>query len=496
MPRSLTANVVANSAGAVVNALSGLVTAAYLLRQLGVNEFGTWALVVSTTSLLWLLDLGMTVAVGRLIAAQRANDNVAEISRILTTAVAVLGACCLAIVLVSWFMPWAFNAFFQMPPEKAPDVARAVWLMGLASAIHFVAAPYTCFLWGYERFDLMNSVEIPSMLLRLAMLFVFVGAGSAIWVIAACTLFTGCLAAVGYMVTSFVLERRLSLRPGLFKIRIAAQIIRTGLEFAVMNGTRSLVLQLPPIIIGYTLGTGSVAIFSIARQLSTNCNSFVSAATEAVAARSVQLFQVDAEVDQRRLLLMGGRYNAALSCFLTFGLLLMGDSFIHLWQGGRAPGAYEQLTILLAGEFFALSQWTTFWVIMGMRMQRALTLFSAGEGLTILAASALLVGFWGLAGIAVAAAVAAALWRGVAPLFYGFRLLNVPVREYASQVVLPNLIVSLPAVMIGYAIDHWLQPRDWTTLILAAIFYAAAFAALLYPAMRGEPQMMAPASEN
>ena len=74
MARSLSVSVVTSCIGAIVNALSGLVTAAFLLRQLGLETFGIWALVVSTTSLLWLLDFGTTVAVGRLIAAGRAKS--------------------------------------------------------------------------------------------------------------------------------------------------------------------------------------------------------------------------------------------------------------------------------------------------------------------------------------------------------------------------------------------------------------------------------------
>ena len=51
--------------------------------------------------------------------------------------------------------------------------------MALASAVHFIAAPFICVLWGYERIDIINLIDVPLVLLRLALLIVFVGTGSA-----------------------------------------------------------------------------------------------------------------------------------------------------------------------------------------------------------------------------------------------------------------------------------------------------------------------------
>jgi len=487
LARSLSVSVITSCIGAIVNALCGLATAAFLLRQLGLEAFGIWALVVSTTSLLWLLDFGTTVAVGRLVAAGRAKGDIEGINRIFSTAIAMLGAGAAGVALVTWFIPFIFFAVFTVPPQDAADVSLALRLMALASAVHFIAAPFTCTLWGYERMDIINLIDAPLVVLRLGLLVVFVGAGSPLWIVGACTLFAGGLGAIVHALASFRVEPRLAPRPHLATWKTARMVFSLGFEFAMLNAAKSFSLQLSPILVGHMLGNAAAGIFAVARQLSVNCNVLVSATTEAVAARSVRLFHEGAHTGQQVLFIEGGRYTTALSLLLTIGLLALGDSFIHLWQGGRADAAYDQLRILMLGEMVALSQWVSYWVIAGVRRQRALAIFALCESGTIAVLSFLLAPSFGLAAISFATALAAGLFRGIGPLLYGCRLLALDLREYLMRAIVPNALGGLAACLATYGLDAWLDPRDWPTLFVAGFLYVAIFAMaqapILYPLM-------------
>lgn len=481
MAPSLSVSVATSCIGAIVNALCGLMTAAFLLHQLGLETFGIWALVVSTTSLLLLLDVGTTIAVGRLIAAARANGDIEGVNRIFSTAIAMLGAFAAAVVLVSWFIPHVFLAAFTIPPHDATDIGLALRLMAFAGAVNFLAAPFVCVLWGYERMDLINLIDVPLVVLRLALLLVFVGMNSPMWIIGACTLATACLSALTQAVVSFRVEPGLAPRRHLATKKTAVAVFQLGFDFAVLNAARSIAIQLSPMLVGLTLGNAAVGIFAIARQLSLNCNVLISATTEAVAARSVRLFHEEAHTAQQTLLLEGGRYTAALSCLLTIGLLVLGDSFIHLWQGGRADEAYQHLRILMIGELIALSQWVTYWVVAGVKRHRFLAVFAVCESITIAGLSYLLVEPFGLSGISLAVAVAAIMFRGIGPLLYGCRLLGVELREYATRVIVPNALGGLLGALAAYGIDAWLAPRDWSTLFVAGFLCATVSVASLIP---------------
>jgi len=162
-------------------------------------------------------------------------------------------------------------------------------------------------------------------------------------------------------------------------------------------------------------------------------------------------------------------------------MLVLGDSFIHLWQGGRADEAYLQLRILMLGELIALSQWVTYWVIAGVRKHRTLALFAVCEGITIAGLSYLLVQPFALSGISFAAAVAAAVFRGIGPLIYGCRLLGVAYRKYMARVIVPNALGGLIGGLAAYWLDAWIVPRDWGTFFLAVFLCGTVSAASLIP---------------
>jgi O-antigen/teichoic acid export membrane protein len=246
----------------------------------------------------------------------------------------------------------------------------------------------------------------------------------------------------------------------------AITVLQLGVDFAALNAAKSFAIQLSPFLVGLTLSNAAVGIFAIARQLSVNCNILVCATTEAVAARSVRLFHEDDLAGQRTLLVEGGRYTTALSCLLTIGLLVLGDTFIHLWQGGRANEAYSQLSILMIGELIALSQWVTYWVIAGVKKHRMLVAFAVCEGIAIAGLSYVMVQPLALSGISLAAAAAAAVFRGVGPLLSGCQLLGVSYRQYMMQVILPNALGGLIGGFAAYLVDAWLDPHDWSTLFL------------------------------
>lgn len=481
MPRSLSVSVVTSSIGATVNALCGLVTAAFLLRQLGLETFGIWALVVSTTSLLWLLDFGTTVATGRLIAAGRAKNDIEDINQTFSAGVALLGACAIIVGLVTWLVPVAFLSVFSVPAQDAVDVGWALRLMALASAAHFITAPFTCVLWGYERMDLINVIEVPLVVLRLALVIIFVGPGSALWIVAACTLITGGLAVLANAFASFRVEPRLAFRSQLVTIKGVTVVFRLGIDFAALNAAKSLAVQAAPVLVGLTLSNAAVGIFAIARQLSVNCNTLISATTEAVAARSVRLFHEDDPVAQRTLFVEGGRYTTAFSCLLTIALLVLGDTFIHLWQGGRADEAYEQLRILMIGELIALSQWVTYWVIAGVKHHRMLVLFAILEGTAIAGIGLVLAAPLGLIGVSFAAAASAAVFRGIGPLIYGCSLLGVRPSHYLVRVIVPNAIGGLIGGCAAYLFDIWVNPHNWSMLFLAGFLCGTASVLSLAP---------------
>ena len=81
-------NMATNIAGVVVNMFTGLVVMPYLIRTLGSSTYGLWVLVGTMTGYFGILDLGVSAALGRLIAAHKARDEHDDINAVMSTAFA------------------------------------------------------------------------------------------------------------------------------------------------------------------------------------------------------------------------------------------------------------------------------------------------------------------------------------------------------------------------------------------------------------------------
>jgi hypothetical protein len=65
-----------------------------------------------------------------------------------------------------------------VPSAEKADVAFALLIVGITTALSFPGMVSYGFLWGYERFDLHNAVDIPMVLLRTGLTVWFIRSGS------------------------------------------------------------------------------------------------------------------------------------------------------------------------------------------------------------------------------------------------------------------------------------------------------------------------------
>src|SRR5579863_7247151 len=147
-------NVVINSLGTVVSMVAGLLVMPFLIRQLGNSGYGLWTLVGTLTGYFGVLDLGVSAAVGRLIAGYRARGSFEQINVVISTALALLlGVAVLAALCTLGAIPIFFE-LFPVPSAQDADVRHALLIVGFALAFQYPAGVFAGVIWGYERFDL------------------------------------------------------------------------------------------------------------------------------------------------------------------------------------------------------------------------------------------------------------------------------------------------------------------------------------------------------
>jgi O-antigen/teichoic acid export membrane protein len=481
----LRTNVVLNTLSPLTNAVCGFIVLPFLISRLGRETYGFWTLIVATVGYFLVLDLGISTAVGRLIAAHRAKDDIRAINAVTVTALAFLFAVSLIVIAFSVAVPSAFFFLFSVPPAQQPDVAKALIIMTLAAALYFPALVPYGILWGYERFDLLNAVEIPTVLGRTALTLLIIKEGSTLSQLAFILAGSSIVGYLARVMICALLDRRLSIRPSLFSRAVAADMFSFGAWFSMLGFFRQVMPNVASFVIGHSLGSAAVTTFTIPRLLVSYTNWVMVSATQVVAPKATVYHFGRDDARQRELFVEGSSYDWALTLFFLGGAVLLGYPLLSLWQSQPQAEEYHLLLILMLGETFPLSQWVTYYAIVGKGQHRRLAVYACLEAACILIIGLLVARAAGLVGVALCVAAAAFVFRGLLQIQYGCQLIGLPVLDYLRAVFLRTTLIGATPIAALAIIQAWLPPATWVQFLLEGTFYALiywAFMARRFPA--------------
>jgi O-antigen/teichoic acid export membrane protein len=478
-------NVVVNSLGTVISMVAGLLVMPFLIRQLGNSGYGLWTLIGTLTGYFGVLDLGVGSAVGRLIAGYLARGEFERINAIISTGLSLLIGVALFVMLCTFGAIPVFFSLFPVPAGQTTDVTHALIIVGFAYAVQFPAGVFAGVIWGYERFDLQNLVDIPVTILRVALTFALIGPGSTLTQVA--MIAVGVALAGAFVKVGIVLWLVPTLRIGRSRVSRATirEIYGFGIWMALLGLARSFVPQIGPTVVGHQLGPALVTTFMVARQLVTYTNIFAITATQVMAPRAAANHSTGSADAQLTLFMRGGRFAYALALFFLGGFISLGSQFIDLWQHGSQSAAYLLLLVLLAGEVLPMSQWLTYSVIVGSSRHGALGWLAILEAVLAATMAYLCSQAFGLLGVACAVAFSALLTRGILQWLWGCRIMKVSVAEYVRYVFLPTTAIAAIPITLLVIVGSFLRYVSWVTLLGAGTAYTLVFSLFLAPFLFG-----------
>jgi O-antigen/teichoic acid export membrane protein len=167
----------------------------------------------------------------------------------------------------------------------------------------------------------------------------------------------------------------------------------------------------------------------------------------------------------RMTLLDGTRLGVGLVTGVALCLLLFGGDLIQLWMGPGFEAAVVPLYVLAAGGIVMVAQGPTGTILLGTGHHRMVAWASLAEIVLNVALSILLVGRFGLAGVAIGTAVPFALLNLFVLMPAACRAIAVPLRDFAHVILLPAIVGLVPAVLVGVAVQAAAPPATLPSLI-------------------------------
>lgn len=353
--RRLASNTLQAASGRIVALVAWLLLTPPLLRALGSAEFGLWSLFFALTGYLGALDLGLSQATLRFVAAARARGDHAEAGEMATLAAlgyVLLGLAWLLIIVTARD---PLLAYLRLPLELRPTAAFAFTVGAAVFAFAGLTNVTVAVLQAYDRFDLGNRVALTLSLAQVAGILFSLGRGAGLRGV---VLATGAGWALAFLV-------------GLVLIRTGAPPFRWGAPARAMRHVRKTVGFGGPMQIANVLGVAhqqldklllsryvsivAVTPYELGLRVATAASTFPQLLLVAIIPAASELHTFDERERLRELHARANRYVLSVAAIVTAALIGGATPLFAAWLGPSSAAAPLALQGLAVAAYFAVA---------------------------------------------------------------------------------------------------------------------------------------------
>ncbi len=437
----------------------------YLISMIGKDQYGIWTLAFSIIAYMGLADLGMKQAIVRYISKYYAVKDWRQLNQVFSSAVRVYAIIGLAIAAGTLLIVFVFIGYFQIPEEYLKIAKIAFLVLGINQAIGYALLPFTA-LGAYHRFDITTMFNVGARIAQTIGIVLLLELGYG-------------LVAMAFMVAAMTLLAKLSIN--YIRIRkypenrfsFAAidrektrMLLGYGWFSFLIVATWIVIFQTDNIVIGAFISMEAVTVYSIAGAIVTQLRSAINIISVPLVPA---ISHFEAEKDFGRIMNIynkSSRYLYYVSAYLALAIVFFGGPFILLWVGEDFIPAISILHVLIVTAMVFFPQMIANSVLLGISRHKIAFYILAAEAVANIGLSLLLVGRYGIMGVALGTAIPQMIiYLFIYPVvFYRVMASDVGVfyRTAARSIVFAVVFVLPPA----WLMRELLAPDTWITLIV------------------------------
>ena len=266
--RQIITGTAANGIGKIIVLVTWFFLTPFILRQLGIEQYGLWVLVGSIVAYGSLLDFGIGGAVVKYVAEHRSRNDVEKARALIATSLWLYCGLGLLAIVVSIVLASLFPIVFHLSPEQSVTARWLVIVMGINVGVALPGAVASSVLKGLQRYEITNIISTVALFVSAIATVVVLLLGGG--VVAMVTVNIPITLAV--QIPSILAIRRIA--PDL---RFSWRGARRDLAWEVLSFSSSLFLndvagrlqsKTDELVIAASMAVSAVAPYSIARKLS------------------------------------------------------------------------------------------------------------------------------------------------------------------------------------------------------------------------------------
>lgn len=380
----------------------GLSLLPFNLAYLGKSDYGLWVLLGSVTMHLSAFELG-TNALVKFMAQYRAQTNARAINEIASTVFFTFTI--VGVIAYGLLTGVAFNLehLFELTAEQASVGQWILLIIGLHVVLNFPFGVYGAVTGGFQRYDINNMVAIVTSLTAAAVNVAIVLAGYSLVYLVAATTLVRMSAYLVYRLNAHRVFPELHVTPRLFRMSRLKEVMGFSVYMTGIDWANRLNYQLDEVVIGAFLGPAAVAVWAPAERIVSGVQRLTNQVNGVLFPLIVDSDTTNQQRRLQQILLEGTRLSLAMVIPMAAAIFVLADPLIRAWLGSGAEavaGAIPVLQILAVAVAIRVGDATSTTLLKGSGSHKLVAGVNLAAGVVNVALSALLIGPFGLNGVA------------------------------------------------------------------------------------------------
>jgi len=331
--KTLVRNVAANFAGQAASVLLVFFSVPYIAHVLGTALYGCLVLLMTYVGALNILNLGINATLVKYVGELLPQGKLAELRGFLGTSLTLFMAGGLLVAsTVCAFAPWVARHMLHAPADLQNAIVVSLWLAGGSFMLRSVAQALSSIPLGAQRFDLVNSINAGTEMLRTVGSILILQYSASLEAIMMVTVISDVLSCGAYIVIARRILPGISFRP-VFSLPHLRTLLSFSKYVLVCNISARLVNSADNFLVSYFLPIANVAFYGVPYSIGQKLWTLVGNVASVVFPAASAFSATGGSHQLRELYLRGVRATAAVASFPAMAFCIFSRPFLLYWMG-------------------------------------------------------------------------------------------------------------------------------------------------------------------
>lgn len=478
MEQSVSEKIIRNTIFNIIGRFWGiivvLVLTPYIIRHIGIERFGIWAIIGVITGYFGLLDFGIGTSFVKYISEFYTTKDYEKINQVVNTGFIFYSILAVLVITLAFFIISPLLTFFKIPSHLYNE-ALFVFLLGIILfGISNALSPFGAIQGGLQRMDITNKVAIAISIPSIAGTIFFLERGYGLPGLMVNNAIILTISAITSLVIAFKILPELRFNLFLFSKEMFKKLFKFGYKIQISAIASLFHFQLDKILLAYFLNIGFVTYYAVAAQLTSKTREIPLLLTSAIFPAASEL---NAKADREtlhKLYFRSIKYVVLIALPVSLLIVLLAKPFINLWLGKGYEKSILTLQILTIGYFFNVMTGPGFFILNGIGKPQYGMRSSILAALFNLVLSILLVIKIGYFGVVIGTTIAMVIAAGYF-IIISHRVMDISFWETSLKIFLKPLIACGISSLTIYILVKQIEQFGWFNLIGTGLLYFVLF---------------------